>query len=65
VPSYNALIQAAKGNHPEDSFLDALPVIPNSGGESGISVAELQALLGQLRIALESMRGETGWEESH
>jgi hypothetical protein len=58
VPSYNALLQAAKANHPDDPFLRVLTTLSANGEVNSISVAELRALLGQLRIALESMQEE-------
>jgi hypothetical protein len=60
VPSYNAMVLAAKANHPDDYFLRGLSPLPVSGanGEDGpgncISVAELSALFAQLAIALEA-----------
>ena len=65
VPSYNAMLQMAKANHPEDPFLSHLAVLtPTSGdnwfGGNGITVGEMMALLAQLRIALESLQSEKG-----
>jgi len=54
VPSYNALLLAARANHPDDSFLGVLAAVPTTGDENLVSIAEMRALLGQLRIALES-----------
>lgn len=36
LPSYNALLQAAKANHPEDPFISALPTIASNGEEDSI-----------------------------
>jgi hypothetical protein len=61
VPSYNAMVLAAKASHPDDYFLRGLSPLPVHGanGEDGpgnsISVAELSALFAQLAIALESL----------
>lgn len=61
TPSYNALLLAARANHPGDPFLSALSPLP-SPGESGacgesVCVAEITALFAQLAIALESLSG--------
>jgi hypothetical protein len=50
IPSYNALLTAAKDNHPNDSFLRVLE--PLEPGESGPE--EMRVLFAQLRIVLES-----------
>ncbi|WP_309712485.1 hypothetical protein [Armatimonas sp.] len=56
VPSYNALVSTARANHPEDSFLKILTPIPtNSDDRDYISIAEINALLAQLIIALEPL----------
>jgi hypothetical protein len=56
MPSYNAMLQAAKANHPNDPFLSALiPLELISDRKFYVSGAELRVLLGQLRIALESL----------
>jgi hypothetical protein len=57
VPSYIALVRAAKANHPNDPFLAALPVLDRDQGK-GLNPTELQLLFTQLRIALESLHGE-------
>ena len=51
VPAYNALLAAAKANHPGDAFLGTLGAI--EPGESGPE--EMRVLFGQLRIVLESL----------
>lgn len=54
IPSYNAVLMAAKTNHPEDPFLKALtPLEP--GGEM-ISIAEMIALFAQIGIVLEASK---------
>ncbi len=58
IPSYNALLQAAKANHPSDPFLSTLSHIQLDKDEDGISVGELRILFAQLRIALESLESE-------
>jgi len=55
VPSYNAFLQAAKANHPTNPFLSALQVLPANGDEL-VTVGEMIALFGQVRIVLESLR---------
>ena len=55
VPSYNALLEAAKGNHPDHFFLRALQLLPVSGDEL-VTIGEMIALFGQIRIVLESLR---------
>lgn len=57
APTYNAMLQAARANHPDDLFLNTLVAINTDS--DGISIAELRALLAQLRIALESLKDET------
>jgi hypothetical protein len=57
VPSYIALVRAAKANHPNDPFLAALPVLDRDQGK-GITPPELHLLFTQLRLALESLREE-------
>lgn len=58
VPSYNALVSAAKANHPDDTFLKALNPLPTTGDDrDNISIAEINALFAQLVIALESVEG--------
>lgn len=56
VPSYNALLTAAKANHPEDVFLKALTTLPVKGEDGDhISIAEISALFAQIAVALESL----------
>jgi len=55
VPSYNALLQAAKANHPNDPCLGALERLNKE--EDDVSAMVLRVLLGQMRIALESLQG--------
>ena len=56
VPSYNALVTAARANHPDDVFLKALTPLPTTGDDRDcISIAEITALFAQLAIALESL----------
>ena len=57
APSYNALLEMAKANHPADPFLRALARI-DPDQEDGITVAELRVLFAQLRIALEALQTE-------
>lgn len=51
VPSYNALLTAAKDALPEDAFLRALQPLEKDHAQA----AEMRILFGQLRIALESL----------
>jgi hypothetical protein len=53
VPSYNAVLAAAKVNHPSDPFLGALR--PLEDGHEGAGPEEMRILFGQLRIALEAL----------
>jgi hypothetical protein len=56
IPSYNAVLAAAKTNHPDHPFLKVLePLEPN--GEL-ISIAEMSALFAQIGIVLEVSNGE-------
>ncbi|WP_395092506.1 hypothetical protein [Armatimonas sp.] len=56
VPSYNALVTAARANHPDDVFLKVLSPLPTTGDDRDcISIAEITALFAQLAIALESL----------
>ena len=59
---YNALLQAAKANHPNDPFLSALPQLVrqmnDEGREEAINSSEMNILFTQLRIALEAHQGE-------
>src|SRR5262249_58292423 len=64
-PSYNALVQAAKANHPDDVFLSSLPTLEYNatgvfGEKHGMPPQELQILFSQLRIALESLQEDGG-----
>jgi len=50
IPSYNAILSTAKGNHPEDLFLmNLLPI--DKGGF--VNVSQLLALFALLRFVLE------------
>jgi hypothetical protein len=57
-PSYNTLVEAAKTNHPEDTFLRALPTLQYD--LNPVAPQEMNILFTQLRIALESLQGEGG-----
>jgi hypothetical protein len=64
-PSYNALVQAAKANHPDDVFLSSLPTLEYNtagvfGEKGGMAPQEMHILFTQLRIALESLQGDGG-----
>lgn len=50
IPSYNAILSAAKGNHPEDLFLGNLLPIDKGGF---VNVSQLLALFALLRFVLE------------
>jgi hypothetical protein len=52
VPSYNALLAAARANHPDHPFLSALSRIDNTDA----GPEEMRVLFGQLRIVLESFQ---------
>lgn len=54
IPVYNALLSAAKANHPGHSYLSILPIL--NEGETGPE--EMRVLLGQLRIVLEALPDE-------
>jgi len=56
VPIYDALLAAAKANHPGDPYLSLLPALAD--GETGPE--EMRVLLGQLRILLEALQDESG-----
>jgi hypothetical protein len=58
APSYNALLAAALGNHPDDPFLGALRPIDLERGGSRVECEELRIMLVQLRIALEALAAE-------
>ena len=53
---YNALLVAARENHPNDSFLMAMPMI--LAGEYKINGPGLNVLYRQLRVAIESILEE-------
>ena len=53
IPSYNALLAAAKANHPNDPFLSTLTPIERSD-----SAVDLAILFSQLRIAVEALNEE-------
>jgi hypothetical protein len=71
IPSYNALVRAVQGNHPDDPYLNTVfPILqPNENAErpdkhgsdgSGINPPLLRILFTQLRIILESLQeGQT------
>jgi hypothetical protein len=54
IPVYNALLTAAKANHPGHAYLSILPVL----AEGETSPEEMRVLLGQLRIVLEALPEE-------
>jgi hypothetical protein len=58
LPSYHALLVAAKANHPEDPFLNALPVLEPDGDDNAIGPPQLNILFTQLYLALESWMGD-------
>ena len=59
LPTYNAMLIAARENHPEDAFLEALrPFDPSNHGD--INAPVLTILFAQLRMALESLRDQGG-----
>ena len=73
LPAYNALLMAARANHPEDVFLQALEPIENRGGEERredgrrdrrdvpeCGPEEMRVLFGQLYICMESFAEEAG-----
>jgi len=55
TPSYDALLQAAKENHPDDRFLGILPTLGFGEGDE-ITSSQMNVLLAQLRVALESLQ---------
>src|SRR5438067_4258861 len=55
APSYDALLQAARENHPDDRFLGVLPSL-GFGEKDEITASQMNALLAQLRVALESLQ---------
>ena len=50
IPSYNAILSVAKGNHPEDPFLGNLLPIDKGGF---VNVSQLLALFALLRFVLD------------
>jgi len=65
LPAYNALLMAARANHPDDVFLHMLPPIENrvvegrrDGPECGPE--EMRVLFGQLYICMQSFAEEAG-----
>lgn len=63
LPSYHALLLAAKTNHPDDPFLAALPTLePEEGEENAVAPPQLNILFTQLYLALESWMGEAAGE---
>src|SRR5947209_7066554 len=54
LPTYSALLRAARENHPDDPFLGALPAF--GSGTEEINAPQLNILFTQLRIALESFQ---------
>ena len=59
LPSYNALLEAARANHPEDRFLGVLPNLDVEKADE-ITSGSVQVLVSQLRIAIESMQEDAG-----
>jgi hypothetical protein len=57
VPSYNAVLAAARANHPEDPFLAVLAPLPTSGDDV-LSIAEVNALFAQIAIVVQSLAEE-------
>jgi hypothetical protein len=55
VPSYNALLQAAKANHPDDPFIGVLSSV-QLNEDDGLNGPQMNILFTQLRIALESLQ---------
>lgn len=63
VPSYNAMLQAAKANHKDEPFLNCLtPLEVNTKNdqEDHVSIGEVVALFAQIRLVLESLQAESG-----
>lgn len=55
LPSYQALLLAAKANHPDDPFLNALPVLDlQDVDDQTVAPPQLNILFTQLYLALES-----------
>src|SRR5437867_829506 len=55
LPSYNALLQAAKENHPDDPIIRVLPTV-ELVDDGDIKAQQLNILFTQLRISLEALR---------
>lgn len=55
VPSYNAMLQAAKANHRQDRFLQSLQPLPAGNDPYAINPPQLKVLFGQLRLVLETI----------
>lgn len=69
IPSYNALVQAAQANHPDDPYLNtAFPLLQPGGtvarsekhheDADAVNPPQLRILFTQLRIILESLQDE-------
>jgi hypothetical protein len=59
MPSYLALLQAARSNHPDEVYLNvAFPAADPTVKTDGINPVELRILFTQLRIVLESLQPE-------
>jgi hypothetical protein len=58
LPSYNALMEAARANHPQDPFLRTLASVEASGEE--VNAPQMNILFTQLRIAVESLQEDDG-----
>jgi uncharacterized protein YjbI with pentapeptide repeats len=56
MPSYNALLEAAKENHPEDPFLRVLASV-QVDEDHQFNATQATILFGQLRMALQSLAG--------
>jgi hypothetical protein len=54
MPTYAALVGAAKANHPNDPFIQVFSSVEGSGDSPNV----MNILLTQLRIALESLQAE-------
>ena len=52
IPSYNAILAAAKENHPDDTFLRVLAPLTTDG--ELITIAEITALFAQIGIVVEA-----------
>jgi hypothetical protein len=59
LPPYHALLLAARENHPDDPFLNALPMLELEEGEdNAVAPPQLNILFTQLYLALESYMGD-------